>query len=108
MSHKKNTQSKAQQKTYYELLSLMLLKRKFPDIYSDLEYVGGNHTPDLETPNHSIGVEVTCAFKKEHMERQAFLMNMLEKNTQLSQLKYTNAFTNAVKFLEIITKQPAC
>ena len=72
MSHKKNTQSKAQQKTYYELLSLMLLKRKFPDIYSDLEYVGGNHTPDLETPNHSIGVEVTCAFKKEHMERQAF------------------------------------
>ena len=72
MPRKKNGHSKLQQKTYYELLALMLLKKQFPSIYTELEYMGGNHTPDLEASDHSIGVEVTCAFKPEHMERQAF------------------------------------
>lgn len=52
-------------KEFYEYYALEILKKHDCKRYEQLTHIGGNKSPDLQTPSLSIGVEVTCAFKEE-------------------------------------------
>lgn len=69
-------------KELYEYYALEILKKQDCKRYEKLTHIGGNNSPDLQTPSLTIGVEVTCAYKQKLLELDFYCAEYLGATLQ--------------------------